>query len=300
MRTSQSFASFGRSAVSADSDSSGQFRRRSSFDKLVIPGRTRIPSAKPPAPTVLDLQLTQCLLSSKSCHTLRPLSSDHEASTTKARRQYSSESTLSEHESSIILSQQKQRLYYEKMVPFIPPRASSCSHSELFLETPSKFLSHSAPVHIAEFNLRAAASGLLAYGEGVKLKARGMKPISSEYEESRLTVTVDVAKEQNDNDSLRHRLSTYSLKTKFRAKPNVSSLNSTTITVQQSAQSVAEMCSLGGVRVLTLPYDFAFDSLPLPACIQLTAKYIYQHGMLHDNFWQLQLIWSRQKHPKNF
>lgn len=287
MRTSKSFASFGRSAVSADSDSSGQPCHRSSLDKFVIPGRTRLPSAKPPAPTLLDLQLTQCLLNSKSCHTLRPLSSDHKESTTRARRQHSSESTVSEYEFSIILSQQQRKLYYEKMAPFIPPRASSCSHSELFLETPSKFLFHSAPVHIAEFNLRAAASGLLAYGEGVRLKTRGMEPVSLlQYEVSWLTVILDVAKEQNGNGSLRHRLSTYSLKTKFRAKTSVSISNFTTIPVQQSAQSVEEMYSLGGVRVLTLPYDFAFDSLPLPACIQLTAKYIYQHGLLHDDFWQ--------------
>ena len=179
MRTSKSYASFGRLAVSTDSDSSGQPRHRSSLDKIVIPGRTRIPSVKPPAPTLLDLQLTQCLLNSKSCHTLRPLSGDHkEESTTRARRQHSSESTLSEYQSFIIRSQQKQKLYYEKMVPFIPPRASSCSHSKLFLETPSKWVFHAAPVHIVEFNHRATASGLLPYGEGVKLKAGSMEPVS--------------------------------------------------------------------------------------------------------------------------
>ncbi|KAL9113172.1 MAG: hypothetical protein Q9187_007666, partial [Circinaria calcarea] len=265
MRTSKSFASFGRSAVSAESDSSGHLRRRSSLDKFVIPGRTRLPSARVPVPTLLDLQLTQCLLSSKSSQTLRPRSSNREEeSTTIARRQESSESTLLDYEDSVTGSQQS--LYYEKMAPFETLRACDYSHSE-FLETPSKFRFYSVPTHIAEFNCQATASGVLAYGEVVKSKVK------------------EAAREQYNADNLRHRLSTRSLKTKFHGKSNVSSIPS--IPVEPSAQTVKEMCRLGGIRVLTLAEDLAFDSLALPECIQSTAKYIYQHGQNTPRIFEL-------------
>ena len=128
-------------------------------------------------PTLLDLQLTQCLLSSKSCQTLRPLSNNREEeSTTSARREDSSESTLLDYEDSVISS--PETLYYEKMTPLRTLRACDYSHSEFFLDTPSKFRSYSVPIHIAEFNCQAATSGVLAYGERAKLKVRGMEPLS--------------------------------------------------------------------------------------------------------------------------
>ena len=97
--------------------------------------------------------------------------------------------------------------------------------------------------------------------------------------------SVEAAREQHNTNSLRHRLSTYSLKTKVHGKSNVSSIPSIpAIPVEPSAQSVEEMCRRGDIRVLTLSDDLAFDSIALPACIQLTAKYIYQRGMFYGRF----------------
>ena len=51
-------------------------------------------------------------------------------------------------------------------------------------------------------------------------------------------------------------------------------------------KTLEETCRLGGLGVLMLPYEYAFDKLTLPTCLSATAAYLLQHGKPCCTHWE--------------